>query len=233
MIFIRRNLIWIVIGVVGTVALFGWVFFESHNQTKPKPGIEALDPGRNHVPHGQRLEFKFNPPTGGDHYADWITKGFYDEPREDGSLVHSLEHGYIIINYDCEKKLGFNFKLIDGVFAHEEVPDSTNSATSSSDVDSLGRVKMEGGSEGVSTMALANMPEVFRNGSCDSLKNQLKDIYNQNQHKLIVQPKLGMESPIILTAWNRMLKLNNVDKNQIKEFIEAFRDKGPEKTVEP
>lgn len=229
MIFIRRNLLWIVVGIAGTLALFGWVFLESHNQTKPKPGIEALDSGRNHVPHGQKLEFKFNPPTGGDHYADWITKGFFDEPREDGSLVHSLEHGYVIINYDCEQRLASKFEFISSAYAHTEVPESTSSASAESE----GGVAMQGGSEGVATMKLVNMPEAFRNGSCDNLKNQLKDIYNSNQHKLIVQPRTGMESSIILTAWNRMLKLNNVDKKQIKDFIEAFRDKGPEKTVEP
>lgn len=215
--------------MVGAFALLGWVFFESYNQTKPKPGIEALDEGRNHIPHGSKTNYKFNPPTGGDHYADWITKGFYDEPREDGSLVHSLEHGYVIINYDCEQRLAFKFEFISSAYAHTEVPESTSSASA----ESAGGATMQGGSEGVATMKLSNMPEAFRNGSCDNLKNQLKNFYNSSQHKLIVQPRIGMDSPIILTAWGRMLKLNNLDEKKIKEFLSAFIDKGPEKTVEP
>lgn len=232
MLWIRQHLIWVIIGVVGTVALLGWAFFESYNLNKPKPGIESLDEGRDHVPHGQKVDYKFNPPTGGNHYADWITKEFYDEPREDGSLVHSLEHGYVVINYDCEKPLQ-SFNLIPSVYAHEAVPESTSAATSSGQLDSLGRAAMEGGSAGIPTMKLSNMPTGFRDGSCDKLKNQLKEIYNTNPSKLIIQPRVGMDSPVILTAWGRMLKLNNFDKDKIKEFIDAFRNNGPEKTVEP
>lgn len=222
MIFIRKNLVWTIVGAVGIMALLGWVFFESYNQTKPKPGIEALDEGRNHVPHGQKVDYKFNPPTGGDHYADWITKGFYEEPRDDGSIVHSLEHGYVVINYDCERPLSF-FNLISTTYAHEE--ESTGSATTSP--------VMGGGSEGILSKKLQNMPEAFRNGSCDNLKNNLKDFYNSNPHKLIIQPREKMDTPIILTAWGRMLKLNSFDERQIKEFINAFEDQGLEKTVEP
>lgn len=232
MIWIRQHLIWVIIGVVGTAALLGWAFFESYNLNKPKPGTESLDEGRNHVPHGQKVDYKFNPPTGGNHYGDWIIKGFYDEPREDGSLVHSLEHGYVVINYDCEKPLQ-SFNLIPSVYAHESVPESTSAATSSGQLDSLGRAAMEGGSAGIPTMKLSNMPAAFRDGSCDNLKNQLKEIYNSNPSKLIIQPRVSMDSPVILTAWGRMLKLNNFDKDKIKEFIDAFRNNGPEKTVEP
>lgn len=232
MIFIRQNLIWIILIGGSILGLLVWIFIESNNLSKPKPGEETLQEGRNHIPHGNPTDYKFNPPTGGDHYADWITKGFYDEPREDGSLVHSLEHGYVVINYNCEKKIGFNFSLVPEAFAHTEVPESTDSAQSPN-LDDKGRVAMTQGSEGVATVRLENMPESFRNGSCDNLKNQLKDLYNSNKHKLIVQPRIGIESPIILTAWGRTLRLNNVDNKAINEFIDAFRDKGPESTVEP
>jgi hypothetical protein len=78
------------------------------------------------------------------------------------------------------------------------------------------------------------MPKSFSDGSCDSLKSQLKDIYNKfGPHKLIVMPRVGMDSPVILTAWGRMEKLDSLDQKKIKSFIDAFRDNGPEATKEP
>lgn len=231
MLFIRQHLIWIIVAIVGIAGLLGWVIWESHNINKPKPGVEQLQDGRNHVPHGQKVDYKFNPPTSGDHYADWITKGFYNEPRDDGSIVHSLEHGYIVINYDCEQKIGFNFGLIPEVYAHEE---ATASGTASGNIDDKGRAAMTAGSEGVPAISLANMPESFRNGSCDTLKGDLKKVFEEyGPFKMIVQPRVGMDSPIILTAWGRSEKLSSVDKSKIKNFIDALRDQGPEKTVEP
>lgn len=229
MLFIRQNLLWVVVGVIGTLALLGWVFFESYNQTKPKPGIEAIQEGRKHIPQGSKTDYKFNPPTGGDHYESWITKGVYDEPRIDGNVVHSLEHGYIVINYDCEKPLSF-FNIIPQALAQESSPTSSTSAS----VDHLGRMQMTSGSEGIAAKKLSDLPEAFRGASCNTLKSQFKSLYDEfGQHKLIIQPRERMDAPIILTAWGRMLKLNNIDKKQIKQFIDRFRDQGPEKTIEP
>ncbi len=205
---------WIIIA--GTILLLAafltWLFIES---TKPLPGQKLLQDGREHKPEGSKLDYKFNPPTSGDHYPSWISKGFYEEPRPDGNLVHSLEHGYIIIWYNCEAKFpvsSFQFP-VSNVYAQG--------------------INMTAGSEGSPSASLDSMPEAFRNGSCDSLKKELKDLYQKlGSHKLIVMPRVGMSSRLILTAWGRMEKLNSLDQSKIKEFIEAFRDNGPEQTNE-
>lgn len=209
------------LSATGLVGLLIWLFIAS---SKPLPGEKLLQDGRNHLAEESKLDFKFNPPTSGDHYASWIKKGFYGEPRIDGNLVHSLEHGYVIIWYDCGiKKQG----LIKTAFAHEET------ATPSS-LDSQNQVSMTEGSEGSPSAHFEDMPKSFSDGSCDSLKSQLKDIYNKlGPHKVIVMPRVGMDHPIILTAWGRMEKLDSVDHKKIKEFIDAFRDQGPEQTTEP
>lgn len=51
--------------------------------------------GRNHVP---AATFGVNPPAGGDHLAAAARAGVYEggSAPEDGLLVHSLEHGYVI-----------------------------------------------------------------------------------------------------------------------------------------
>ncbi|MDO8619636.1 MAG: DUF3105 domain-containing protein [Candidatus Daviesbacteria bacterium] len=203
------------------MALLVWLFIAS---MKPLPGEKLLQDGRNHVDEGSKVDYKFNPPTSGDHYASWITKGFYEDPRADGNLVHSMEHGYIIVWYDCEKKVSHQWSVISEVYAHE---DATPSATTS------GGSGMTQGSTGVATMHLEDMPKAFSDGSCETVKTQLKDLYQKDQHKLIIMPRVGMDSPIILTAWGRAEKLNSVDQGKIKEFINAFRDQGPEATVEP
>ncbi len=65
--------------------------------------------GRNHIPRGQPHDpYNSNPPTSGPHYADKMIPaqaGFYDESNmlPDEDLVHSEEHGYVIIWYDCTK----------------------------------------------------------------------------------------------------------------------------------
>lgn len=55
--------------------------------------------GANHVPTGERVTYRTEPPNSGPHYAQWAPPGFYDRPLPDELLVHNLEHGHIIIHY--------------------------------------------------------------------------------------------------------------------------------------
>lgn len=91
---------WVVIGVILTafVALLIWLFIES---SKPLPGTKITDLGRGHIPGGEVVEYNSNPPTSGKHYDDWVRSGVFEEEKDDRNLVHSLEHGYIIMHYKC------------------------------------------------------------------------------------------------------------------------------------
>jgi hypothetical protein len=57
-----------------------------------------FDGGRTHVP---AATYEVDPPAGGDHDAVPSPAGFYDATNvpTDGHLVHSLEHGYVIVWY--------------------------------------------------------------------------------------------------------------------------------------
>lgn len=66
-----------------------------------KPGSELTDLGREHVPAGTEVKYNSNPPTSGSHDASWEKAGIYENPLEDRKLIHSLEHGYVIISYNC------------------------------------------------------------------------------------------------------------------------------------
>lgn len=228
---------WLVIGfiVLLLIVLMAWLFIES---AKPPPGEKALQDGRNHMQEGSKVDYKFNPPTSGNHYASWITKGFYDTPRIDGNLVHSLEHGYIIIWYNCENKMSQDVilrQLAAGSLANVRLKQVDRFFFSFRMTEVYAQsTPMTQGSEGSPSASLESMPKSFSDGSCDNLKNRLKGIYSKlGPHKLIVIPRVGMDHPIVLTAWGRMEKLDSVDQSKIKEFIDAFRDAGPEQTVEP
>jgi hypothetical protein len=209
---LNKKLLIIGVSILALIILLTWLFIES---SKPLPGQKQLQDGRNHVDEGSKVEYKFNPPTSGDHYASWISKGFYDIPRVDGSLVHSLEHGYIVIWYNCEKKVtGFRLQgMVKEAYA---------------------QTAMTQGSEGSPSATLEDMPKEFSDGSCNELKSQLKNIYQKlGSHKLIITPRVGMDSQIVLTAWGRAEKLSSADEGKVKEFVNAYRDAGPEQTNEP
>ena len=87
--------------VVVLIIFLAWLFIES---SKPLPGEKIKDLGRGHVPIGENVEYNSTPPTSGKHYEEWIKQGVYDEEKDDRNLVHSLEHGYIIMHYKCERK---------------------------------------------------------------------------------------------------------------------------------
>ena len=69
--------------------------------------VEEIDPGEPlHEPLGTEIEYSSDPPVGGHHYEVWMDPGLYEEVVEDGYLVHNLEHGYVIIWYNCDDLSG-------------------------------------------------------------------------------------------------------------------------------
>jgi hypothetical protein len=74
-------------------------------QTIPIQGRDHIPPGTPHEPYNS------NPPTSGPHYADNmipVPAAFYNESNMplDERIVHSEEHGYVIIWYNCSKAPG-------------------------------------------------------------------------------------------------------------------------------
>ncbi len=56
--------------------------------------------GRTHMPPGSRITYGTNPPTSGPHFQTWVDPGFYETAKGRSNLVHSLEHGMIVVFYD-------------------------------------------------------------------------------------------------------------------------------------
>lgn len=89
------------IGAIALVLIGGVFFVRAISQ--PPPGTHMPDLGREHVSEEQvaSTQYNSNPPTSGPHLPSWVRPGIYTESQKEGELIHSLEHGYIVISYNC------------------------------------------------------------------------------------------------------------------------------------
>lgn len=228
----------VVLGVVGGV---GWLIYTQMNRPLPGEGFSEL--GREHVTDISNVVYNSNPPTSGPHFAAWAKAGQYDEEISDGYLLHSLEHGYVILSYDCEQSIrAGEYKsrsrnlhsstllfLNSIVHAHEDGEEVLTPATDSAQPLTVMKVGAPFTPE--TAPRVVALPEAFKSESCKNLAGQLAQ-YLKVAKKVIVVPKPGMDTPIALTSWGRILKLERNDKGKIEEFVKAWHDRGPEKTVE-
>lgn len=62
---------------------------------------QHADEGATHVPCTSTVDYQTEPPSSGNHYSCWAAYQTYGAPVPWGNLVHSLEHGAIVIVYNC------------------------------------------------------------------------------------------------------------------------------------
>ncbi|MBX3186594.1 MAG: DUF3105 domain-containing protein [Labilithrix sp.] len=55
-----------------------------------------------HVPEGTVITYNSNPPSSGPHYPVWAQFQEFDKPIDHGYLVHSMEHGAVVLLYKCQ-----------------------------------------------------------------------------------------------------------------------------------
>jgi hypothetical protein len=119
--------------------------------------------------------YNTDPPTSGAHYGDPMQPadpGLYQEPIPDENLVHSLEHGYVIIWYDCSA--------------------------------------------------------LTENG-CAQVQQDIDEVIAETgTFKVIGMPRAGMDQPVIMTSWGRMMRLEGFDREKVVNFIEVNRGRAPE-----
>lgn len=82
--------------VLAVIAFFSYLLL-----TRPGESVPSM--GREHVRASTPVSYNSNPPTSGPHTDASAGPGIYEEPPDDKPLVHSLEHGYVIISYNCEQ----------------------------------------------------------------------------------------------------------------------------------
>lgn len=96
-------------------------------------GVELSIPneGATHFPTGTQLTYAANPPASGPHWPSPAMRGFYEAPLDEEFWVHNLEHGYIVVLFNCngacdaellETLRSLPARLPDsGVFGYEKV----------------------------------------------------------------------------------------------------------------
>ena len=96
---------WIVAAAAGVVLVSALGIFLANRGTPASgPGEHFPTQSRDHVAAGApHPAYNSDPPTGGWHYDTPWNSGFYEQPVADEYLVHNLEHGHIVISYDCSK----------------------------------------------------------------------------------------------------------------------------------
>jgi hypothetical protein len=98
----RRQLIWggAIIAALLALAALGWWLFGPTNE----PKVQSIPiQGQTHIQRGQaHPDYNSVPATSGWHYGDAVAPaGISRDPIPNEVQVHNLEHGEIMVQYDC------------------------------------------------------------------------------------------------------------------------------------
>ena len=153
----------------------------SENLTLPAHGDATLlanvvsppDEGREHIWPDHPVEYQTMPPTSGPHFPDPTAPGFYTTRPAFGYLVHSMEHGSVVVYYDP--------------------------AQLSPEIEKSLRAFVKANSD----------PEVG----------------------IVAVPDTDFKYPFILTAWDKMLKLDKYDPQVVRAFLAEYLGRGPENPI--
>lgn len=63
--------------------------------------LVAPSSGAEHIAACTPLTFQTSPPTSGTHYPQWPIFRVYQQPVPWGYLLHGMEHGAVVISYNC------------------------------------------------------------------------------------------------------------------------------------
>ena len=99
----QRRRLALFLGLVALVAVLAiGAYLFSQSMVRPSLGVAVPDEGREHVAAGTPIQYQSVPPASGTHFPTWTRPGVYAEQQPDGNWVHSLEHGYVVVLYDCD-----------------------------------------------------------------------------------------------------------------------------------
>lgn len=101
---------------------------ETGEPCEPMPTTEVMDcpmiigegfcaQSAKHVPTDTMIEWSHNPPHSGDHFPIWSTKGEHLDPVERGYWVHNLEHGWVVLVYNCPDTCDAELDVVRAVLA--------------------------------------------------------------------------------------------------------------------
>lgn len=217
----------IIIGIVVLLLILGGGYFvyslKQASTTAPTKNLGVTtykDLGRNHVTDISGISYDSNPPTSGNHFAIWAKRGVYPYIISDGHLIHSLEHGYVVISYNCGDKASASATITyaKGAPLTTIEPPTENTMTFFTPSNNV-------------PAKVADLPKEFSSTSCKQLVSQLTGLLS-SYDRLIIVPRTDMSSTIAVSAWTKQIKMDTLNMERIKGFIDAYQYQGPEKTIE-
>jgi transposase len=169
----RSPWVWLGGGLFALILVAGGVWLATRSTSASAPGQRFPIQGQQHItPSQTHPAYNSDPPTSGWHYDTPLASGFHEQSVADEQMVHNLEHGHVVISYDCSK--------------------------------------------------LAD---------CAATKTQIRQLVERYRNwKVTAVPRQNADAAIALTAWGWLDKLDGFDDARITAFVNAWRDRGPERT---
>ncbi|HSW96383.1 MAG TPA: DUF3105 domain-containing protein [Candidatus Saccharimonadales bacterium] len=168
-----KRKILIIVGIILILILAEGIYFlktKKERKLHMLTGIVVPVLSNKHVPDNTKIIYNSNPPTSGKHYAEPQDAGIYVTPPQDGHLVHSLEHGAVILWYNPRQLSPEQIKQLKTIFIS----------------------------------------------------------FTPTKQKIIMTPREILDVPVAVSSWGRMLKLQTIDEEKIKNFFKTNYDQGPE-----
>lgn len=172
-----------VIGVLVVAAAYGgWSWWRSGAAEKEFLALAAAGGGGlsavvtkqgsgGHLRPGQQAGYRDRMPTAGAHDPKWVNPGVYGTPQPPTKLVHSLEHGMVVVYYD--------------------------------------------------------KPQAPVRETIESWPG----LYAGMWSGVVVAPMPGLGEEVVLTAWQKTLRLKSFDEAAAAAFVDRYRGRGPENAV--
>lgn len=98
----RTRFLWIAAVALVAVAVAALVLLSGGEGTQVASAEERVQlEGADHVPEGTNIVYRSYPPASGPHYGRTASYGVHTEEVPEGYWVHNLEHGAIVVLYNC------------------------------------------------------------------------------------------------------------------------------------
>lgn len=193
--------------------------------------VEIASPpieGQTHVPEGTPVTYGSNPPSSGNHYPIWANFQEYSTPVPDGYLVHSEEHGAVLLLYNCALPTQLDADAGGGVG-----DDDAGGGEGGADDDGGGPVT--GDDAGPALTGCAATLEGMR-----AIRDAIPDDLSCDPNgappvrvRVIIAPDPELDVPVAAAAWGWTYRANCFDEPTLAQFVNDHYAQGPEQLCAP